>query len=171
MKKIVALLLLLTLAVSLVACGGEDGAPDGMKNVAEETAKFFLFVPEGWIEQREGAMSPAGDGANVTAVAYLMESYYTPESYWAEKCLPSYRATFSEITVDEALNGVDTVLGGVNAKKYVYNATLGEGSYRILQVIAVWDNMVYTLTYTATPECFDTHMADVDSICTNFTLK
>lgn len=170
MKRIVALLLLSVLAVSLVACS-KDETPDGMKNVAEETAKFYLYVPEAWIEQREGAMSPAGDGANVTAVSYLMETYYTPESYWTEKCLPAYQSTFSEIVVDEALSGADMTLGGVNAKKYVYNATVGGVSYRILQAIAVLDNMVYTLTYTARAEHFDTHMADVDSICANFTFK
>lgn len=169
MKRWIAVLLMLALAVGLVACAKEE-PHEGMKNVAEDTAKFYLYVPEGWIEQREGASSPSNDGANVTAVAYLMEAYYTPESYWAEKCLPNYKATFSEVVVDEALSG-DTTLGGINAKKYVYNATLGTTTYRILQVITVLDNMVYTLTYTATPDCFDTHMTDVDSICTHFTFK
>ena len=170
MKKLIAVLLLLTLCLVAVSCGKDATAPDGMKNVAEETAKFYLYVPEGWVDQRDGARSPAADGANVSAVAYLMDAYYTPETYWAEKCLPNYNLTFSSLVVDEALGGT-TTLGGRNAAKYVYNAVLGEKTYRILQVIAVVDNMVYTLTYTATPDCFDAHMTDVDSIVANFTLK
>ena len=169
MKRLIAVLLMLTLALGLAACK-KEGPHEGMKNVAEDTARFYLYVPESWIEQREGASSPRNDGANVTAVAYLMENYYTPETYWTEKCLPAYQATFSEVTVDAALSG-DTTLGGMPAKRYVYNATLGGASYRILQVITALDNIVYTLTYTATPDCFDTHITDVDSICAHFTFK
>ena len=59
MKRLIALLLLLVLAVSAVACGNEDGVPDGMKNAATENAKYYLYVPESWFEQNEGGVCGA----------------------------------------------------------------------------------------------------------------
>ena len=66
---------------------------------------------------------------------------------------------------------MESTLGGENARTYVFNASLGGNAYRFRQVIAVLDNMVYTLTYTAPVEHYDTYAAEVDSICANFVFR
>ena len=171
MKRILALLLLAVLCVGLVSCA-DDEVPKGMKNVATESAKFYLFVPDSWVSQSErgvsGATSPGGEKANVLVTQYLMEQLYTPQTYWENKCCPEREATFSSFEVTESK---DSTLGGVDAKTYVYTAVLGGNTYRFMEVFAVVDNMIYTLTYTATPEHFETYLADVDSICANFRFR
>ena len=173
-KSVLALLLLLLLCVGFAACG-KNGVPDGMKNVAVDSAKFYLYVPEGWVSQSgngiSGATTPGREGANVQVVTYLADrDYETPEKYWQEECVPVYGANFSEFTVDEALCG-DATLGGVNARNYVYTAVLGGETYRFRQVIALYHNMVYILTFTASPAVYDIYTADVDAICTNFVFR
>ena len=171
MKRILALLLLAVLCVGLVACA-DDGVPEGMKNVGLEGSKFYLFVPEAWVSQSErgvpGATSPGGENANVLVTQYLMEELFTPKTYWENKCVPEREATFSsfEVTAEE-----DATLGGKDAKKYVYTAVLGGNTYRFMEVLCVNGNMVYTLTYTATPEHFDTYLEDVANICANFRFR
>lgn len=171
MKKIIAIVLLVLLTVSIVSCKKSD-APDGMMDVAAKNAKFHLYVPETWYEQTETstAASPYRDGANVNATAYLAETLYTAESYWNELAKGEIEAAFKDLTVLDAECG-DTELGGIAAKRYVYDAKLGGVTYRYMQVIAVDGNMVYTLTYTATPDTYATHLEDVESIRANFTFK
>ena len=175
MKKLIAILLLLLLVISLVACGGDnDGVPEGMKDVAVENATFFLYVPELWLSQSQGgvsgALSPKGN-ANVIATTYLPDTYQTPESYWTEKCLTQYTAALTEFTVIEA-ECAQATLGGMNAQKYVFTHKMGDQLYKQMQLIAVDGGMIYTVQYTALAgEAYDEWKTDVDSICANFTLR
>lgn len=172
MKRIVCLLLLAALSLgTLCACGANE-APAGMKNAASEDAKFCLYVPDGWIEQRNlnAANSPNNDGANVNATVYLMEQPYTAETYWNEKARPEIESAFLSFTLLEEQCG-ETTLGGLDGRRYVYKATLGGFVYQLMQIIVVSGNMVYTLTYTAKEASFDTHLEDVESIRASFVLR
>ena len=177
MKRLIAILLLLLLAVSLVACGDDD-VTDGMKNVAPENAKFYFYVPETWLEQEGnicGALSPRGDAtdtfrANVIVTTYIADTYYSPKSYWEEKCKKDYEAVLSELVVVEG-DCKDTTMGGMNAYQMVFTHKIGADTYKQLQVIAVDNNMVYTLQYTAKLADYDTNLEDVESIRAKFTLR
>lgn len=173
MKRLIAILLLSVLALSLVACGGEDGVPDGMKNAATENAKFYLYVPESWFEQSEGgvcgALSPLGN-ANVIAATYLADTYYTPKSFWEEKCKKDFEAVLSELAVIEA-DCKETTMGGMNAYQVVFTHKMGNDTYKQLQVIAVDKNMVYTVQYTARIADYDSNLEDVEMIRANFQLR
>ena len=173
MKRLIAILLLSVLALSLVACGGEDGVPDGMKNAATENAKYYLYVPESWFEQTEGgvcgALSPLGN-ANVVVTTYLADTYYTPKSFWEEKCKKDFEAVLSELAVIEA-DCKETTMGGMNAYQVVFTHKMGNDTYKQLQVIAVDKNMVYTVQYTAKLADYDSNLEDVEMIRANFQLR
>ncbi len=178
MKRLIAILLLSVLAISLVACG-DDGVPEGMKNVATENAKFYFYVPETWLEQTEGgvcgALAPLGSAedtfrANVIVTTYLADTYYTPKSFWEEKCKKDYQAVLSELAVVEG-DCKDTTMGGMNAYQVVFTHKMGNDTYKQLQVIAVDQNMVYTLQYTAKLADYDANLTDVESIRANFQLR
>ncbi len=175
MKKLIAILLLLVLATSLIACGDKnDGTPEGMKNVAVENASFYLYVPEAWLSQSQGGVSGAvspRNNANVIATSYLPDTYLSVQSYWEEKCLNEYAAALTEFTVvtEECK---ETTLGGVNAYQYVFTHKMGDQIYKQMQVITVNGGMVYTVQYTAVAgEAYDEWLTDVQSICANFTLR
>ena len=172
-KTTVALLLALVALLSFVGCA-DDAVPDGMKNVAPDTAMFYLYVPESWISQSEsgiaGAVSPLAEGCNVNVTVYLLDEYIDIPKYFAERCMPEYEATFTNLVLDDTLC-VEGTLGGVDARTYVFSASLGGEDYRFRQVIAMLDNVVYTLTYTAPAEHYDTYTEDVDQICANFVFR
>ena len=175
MKKILILLLSLLMVLCAVACN-KDGAPDGMMNVAIESVQFNLYVPEDtWLSIASSGISGARvysneDFSNVTVTVYYPEETLSAEDYWNKKCLQNYSTYFTEFTLLEEQCG-DTTLGGLNAKRYVDEGKLGEEAYRYMQVITVRDTMIYTLTYTAKTDLYDSHAEDVESIRASFTFR
>ncbi len=172
MKRIFAICLLLGCLLTLASCN-TDATPDGMQNVALESAKYNLYVPESWIAESynvSGARAGIKENApNVLATVYYPEEQLTPQGYWEAKCLPEYSAVFANFTVTE--EGADTTLGGKDAKKYRFSYTFGETLYQCMQVITVYDYNVYVVTYTALSTEYDTYAADADSIVANFTFR
>ena len=59
-------------------------------------------------------------------------------------------------------------LGGREATVYEYTYRVGETVYRYKQVIAAYGSMIYSVTYTARPECFDAHLDEVNAILEAF---
>ena len=116
-----------------------------------------------------GALSPLGE-ANVIVTTYLADTYYTPKTFWEEKCQKDYAAVLSEFTVLES-TCKETTMGGMNAYQVVFTHKMGNDTYKQLQVIAVASNMVYTLQYTAKLADYDTNIEDVESIRANFALR
>lgn len=186
MKKtvvtILSVLLVAALACMAVACNNNDPTPDGMQNVttADSAAFYNLYVPLNWSSQASGGISGARvsdtDRSNVTVTMYFPDETQTPEGYWESQCLPSYNQVFTNVTVD-AENCKDVTLGGKNAKQYVFTYQLDGADYKVMQVIAVHNDIVYTLTFTAVAtaagataaQSYDNHLATVESIVSCFT--
>ena len=179
MKRILTLLLLAVMLLSLVSCT-EAGVPEGTFNVAIENAKFNLYVPEGtWLSTASSGISGARyysgtDFSNVTVTVYYPEDLAeiaTAADYWEKKCLQDYTANFKNFTVLED-KCKDTTLGGLDAKCYVYEVMLeGDTTYRFMQVMTVKDTLVYTFTYTAKIDLYDSHLTDVEAMVANFTFR
>lgn len=178
MKKLIAILLLLVLVTSLVACGDEDAnAPEGMKNVAVENAAFCLYVPELWLVQNQGgisgALSPKGN-ASVLATAYLpTDSYLDAKEYWTKKCCVDYAAELTEFTVIES-ECKEAMLGVKKAYQAVYTYKSAGLTYKQMQVIMLESGMIYTVEYTAlVGEAYNEWITsgDVSSIAANFMLR
>lgn len=176
MKRIVALLLLSLTLLTLVACK-KDNAPEGTVNVAIENAGFYLYVPETtWMSTASSGISGARvysgeDFSNVNVTVYYPEEVLSAADYWEKKCLQEYTAYYKEFKVLEDKCG-DTTLGGLDAKRYVFEGKLeGDVTYRFQQVMTVKDTMVYVFTYTAKAELYDSHLTDVEAMVTNFTFR
>ncbi|MBQ9801606.1 MAG: hypothetical protein IJW51_00860 [Clostridia bacterium] len=173
MKKLFAVLLLAACLLATTACANTDRTPDGMQNVALESANYYLYVPETWIPTSynvSGAKAHTADNApNVLATVYYPEEQLTPETYWQNKCLSEYSAVFANFTVIE--EGTDATLGGKDAKKYQFSYTFGDTLYQCMQVIAVYDFNVYVITYTAVSTEYATYAADADKAVAHFTFK
>ena len=65
-------------------------------------------------------------------------------------------------------SGAKLDLGGREATVYEYTYRVGETVYRYKQVIAAYGSMIYSVTYTARPECFDAHLDEVNAILEAF---
>jgi hypothetical protein len=62
-------------------------------------------------------------------------------------------------------------MDGMPAYRCVYDVTLGGAQYRQLQAIVKKGAMFYVVTYTASPEAFAAHIADVDKMIENFDIR
>ena len=179
--RLLSLLLVAVFACMAVACNGNDPTHEGMQKVTTpDNAEFYnLYVPQNWTSQASGGISGARvsdiDRSNVTVTLYFPDESQTAESYWQNHCLPSYNQVLGSVTTD-AENCKDTVLGGMDAKQYVFTYQLDGVTYKVLQVITVKNELVYTLTFTAVPTAdvtaeqrFEQHKETVESIISVFT--
>ena len=175
MKKILLAVLALLLLCSLVACSSDDSIPEGTQRVSVETAPFDLFVPSTWVPMTANGVSGAKmsptSKVNVTVLTYFPEQVMDAATYWEQKALPDYRnGALQNFTLIEEQCG-DALLGGKDAKKYVYTFTLGSATYEQMQIIAVKDDMVYIMTYNAPSTEFADHLEEIETIRSNFRYK
>ena len=146
MKKLLSLLLLLSLVLSLCACGGDDGAPDGFKLVSDrDSLGFALYIPEEWTSSSYGEIAAGYVSGLDTSSVSLVRVY--PES--GEDAHAYMHRTLGDIEFIE--DGAPVLLGNaVSAHSYVYDRPFGELGYRIWQIIATTaDGATYLFTYGA----------------------
>lgn len=92
----------------------------------------------------------------------------TVDEYWAYY-EGQFKATFSDLAY--SVEGENTTLAGMKAKKYVYTATVTGQTYEFMQVVALKTGTVYIFTYTSTEALFDSHLEDVNAILGYISLK
>ena len=175
MKKTLLRLTVLTLAVFLLSsCNRKDpyAPPSGMVAASDERASFCLFVPDGWVVDYStaaaGAYFSPADPSSVSVMAWDLEHTDTSLDDWWTTNESELSLVFRDVVVESSEN---TTVNGLYAKKYVYSASLGEFSYRIMQVACIQNTDVYLFTYTSTPENYESHLEDVDQILTHLTIK
>lgn len=170
MKKICLILVALTLAFTVVSCKKEEtGVPDGMFLVENEAAYYDLYLPEGWVVDRNDGMisahvSSTDVGSNISVTSIAVPSGYDNYREYIDKgMIEHYKSTFPDMQVLEEFT--ETTLGGKSALKTVFTATVGGTEYQFEQVVTTGERLdVFVFTYTSTPELFDTHKADVEKI-------
>lgn len=147
-------------------------APTGMKLASNNDVAYRFYVPESWVIDKALPTSSAyvseSDRTNVSVVTYLPEqSKMSAQEYW-ELCQNHLSAALSDFTLQAE---EETTLGDRPANTYTYTARMNGKTYRFSQTIASWRGMVYTVTYTATEENFDTHREEYLSILSHFTFR
>ncbi len=180
LKKIFLCLCLLSLCLSLCACGGSSGVPSGFKEASALGDGFLLYVPEDYIVSRN--IIPDGDKTTtlVRATVSISEktniavvsvaSTDTPEAYYAE--------TFSEIPLAykpiEKEKETVTFDGGT-ALRVIYEYAIDKEIFRVKQYFASRDDRMLTFTYTGTlaenaagVESYLYHEKTIDTIFSHF---
>ncbi len=147
-------------------------APEGMKLASNDDVAYRFYVPADWTVTRDEQIFSAyveSDRANVSVVPYSPETDGMSVAEFYTMCAEMMGSAAGEGF--EELSHEETTLGGRNATAYRYNFTVGGTQYSYLQVIAVYRSMVYSVTYTARPEHFDSHMEDVEAILDAFAFR
>lgn len=170
MKKV--LILVLTLLM-LVSCGKQaEEIPDNMQLASREDVAYCLYVPKTWNVNTDSGVSSAyyssQDSANVSVMSYMPEGEsMSIDDYW-KLTEESYQASFDAYTPESTET---TLLGGRKAGKYTFTLTVGGQEVRMMQIIAAYNQMFYIFTYTASPENFEQHLEEVQTIADNFTFR
>lgn len=150
-------------------------APEGMKLISTDEVAFRFFVPTAWETDPESAAflswvtESDGSRSNVSMLTYMPDDEgYSVDDYWAQ-CVVKYENTlpsFELLSVDgEGEPGGEAgKIGDRDAKLYTYTYTLGGNRYKVRQAVCVYATSVYTITYTALEEHFDSHIDEVDAM-------
>ncbi len=181
MKKIISALLIAALALSmlvLASCTKETmgGHPVGKLEFTNNAVDYKFYYPDTWQTQMNNGMAclyvSANDPSNVSVTKFGLGSQFTSldDYITAEQTgfKSQWNAVFGETDFGEA---TDIKLGGVDAKQFVYEVKIGEVNYKYMQVFALRQDSVYTLTYAARAELYDTHIANVNEIIESFAFK
>ncbi len=180
MKKILLrTLLLLTAAVlclSAVSCQNKVDVPDGMQLCSEDHLEYYFFVPTSWVDNTVSGSTSAFVTSNGKHVVSVLVTSYVPEEaldiagYW-DICEEEYVKVFDNFVLISPAEGTETTVSDMNATEFVYTADLAGESYKYNQTIFVHNGRFYTITYTATPDSYDTYLSDLAAMKANFTFR
>lgn len=175
MRKIALVIsLLITVSVIFTACSGNsqntDGIPEGMKLFSGENVDYTAYVPETWVVDMStgtlGAYVSSVDNSNISIAGYVLdEAATTLDQYW-KNYEEDYKKTFSDMEYTEDTK--DITVDSLPAKQYTYTATVTGIQYKFRQVVCINSGKVYILTYTSTPDLFDSHTDDINDIISTF---
>jgi hypothetical protein len=150
-------------------------APDGMKLVSTDAVAYRFYVPVSWETDMENSanlvyMTEAdGSKSNVTMIGYMPEDDgFSIDDYW-DMCVKQYEDALPDFTVlsaaeDGDAGGESGKIGDRVAKLYTYTYTMGGYTYKVRQAVCTYSTMVYTMTYTALEQNFDSHLEDVNAM-------
>lgn len=145
--------------------------PEGMKIASPDGIEYVFYVPKTWVTDTSDKLSdayfPESERSNVTATAFAPDGSMTVEQYF-DACEEIYERDISGYEfISEAARTVD----GKEATSFTYKAVYGEAAYRIMQTVVYYNDMFYSITYTALDGVFDSHMDDVEKMLDSFNFR
>ncbi len=181
-KRIFALVLtLIIIAGALVSCSkNEPNVPEGCVEISSEGIGYHFYMVDTWqIGEQNGmtsAMVSEFDTSNVSMMGFDAGEATSAETYWSQFS-EEFTTVFGEMAYEE--EGTDTTLGGMDAKKYIYTASIAGKEYKFMQIVCYLQNAgmftsqpeVYVFTYTALPDKYDEHIEDVIYMADNIVFE
>ncbi|MBE6667695.1 MAG: hypothetical protein E7607_05255 [Ruminococcaceae bacterium] len=173
LKKIIACLLILSLAVCAVSCGKKNDessdAPEGMKSATVDGEPFELFVPMSWLGNTLSGISsatyPYTQGISVSA-RYI--STADDLDTYLRKFHDDLEGQKGYMPIEK---NADTLLGNEPAKRSTYSYVKGEESLRITYISVKRGDDIISLSFFCPASEYDNRTEDFEKIRTNFRFK
>ena len=159
-------------AALFAGCAKKTGteAPDGMKLASDpDVAGYSLFVPEDWDVDMQTkstrAYCPGSDKSFIMVMTGdLVHADSTVDDWW-EEGLSELEALYADFTL---VSRGKTVLGGVEADKFVYTGTFDGTAFKYTQTAAIKSGAIYIVTYGAEADKWEAHSGEADSMLAAF---
>lgn len=152
----------------------DENTPEGMKIASDDDVQYICYVPSSWVTDLSDKMTYAyvdkSGKPNVTVTSFSPDRDMTAEKYFVEICEPEYK---KNILGYERLGEepVSKSIAERDALSYEYKAVYGESEYRIMQTVFIYNDLAYSITYTARVEDYDEHLTDVEKIMSAFKFR
>ena len=149
-------------------------APEGMMLASSDDVAYRFYVPNTWVLDTALPTSSAyvsetdRSNVNVTVLMPPEDHFKEVDDYWTV-CLEELKQSMT--MVGEVKATAVVIDGHEDSKIYEYTAEVNGHTYRFAQAITSYRGMIYTITYTATEENFDTHYADFERILDAFEFR
>ena len=159
-----------------------EGAPAGMQQISrDDIHEFRFYAPLSWVADMQtgyvSAYVSAEDRTNVSLVAHYppsgvadVDAYFATMEDERKSLLSDYTLLSGGKNEDGTYKDPVAVAGGKGAR-YVYEGTNGGVTYRVMQVFFVRSAYIYTFTYTATAELYETHLAEAEAVLAAITFE
>lgn len=148
-------------------------APAGMQLASNDDVAYRFYVPKSWILDKNLPTSSAyvseSDRSNVNVTVYMPEEDHieSVDDYFAT-CLEQLK---KGMEIVGEVTGTEVTLDGRPGKTYEYTGVVSGKTYRFAQTVTSYRGMIYTITYTATEENYDTHRATYLDILAAFDFR
>ena len=144
--------------------------PEGMK-LASGDLQYRFYVPNAWIANVSDGFSsayyPESGKPNVSVTTYSPSEEMNVETYF-ELCEEEYKKTLSDY---ERLDSSECTVHDEEAICYTYKAVYGGVELKLMQVVFVYNDLFYSITYTAHADRFDAHIDDVEQMLGEFRFR
>ena len=153
--------------------------PEGMKKASFKDCEYAFYVPMSWncnmSDKMTEAYYPESGKPNVTVTSFSPDEQVTPEQYF-DICEQTYQ---KDIPGYEKISEQPREVAGCKAVSYTYKAVygsegrevFGQTEYRIMQTVFVYNDLIYSVTYTALADSFDAHLDDVAKMLDAFRFR
>ena len=150
----------------------DKNTPEGMKIASHDKIEYRFYVPLSWICDSESGISeayyPESEKTNVTVSAYSPDSPVSAPEY-VSLCEEEYKTAILGYELLEKADGFK--VANRDALSITFSANYDGVDYKIRQVVFEYNQMIYSITYTATESCFELHTDDLDKMISEFTFR
>lgn len=171
MKKSLTLCIVFAALTMLSSCSSTPKAKDGMQSVTNQSADFRFECPNEWKVTKNDTLvaiqSPA-DSTNLTVTKFKTMKQGMAVNEYFENYRKEFEAAFGKMNI---IGDKETKLGGIPARRITYTNEFGGNKYKCDMIIGIRYDEAYTITFTATPEVYDTHAAVVKQVIDSFHFK
>ena len=180
MKKILSIILLITLTLGLVSCGNKKGdVPEGMQLVrGGNDVGYYMYAPEEWTVSNLGNVSMAYasnvDNSSVTYTETEPPKMSVAE-YFKQSC-ESYTPDM-KFQLISSEDGVPTVFGNADkATKFEFDFEYAGHKFRSMQILTEYQGRFGIFTFTSFRENmsssdaiqYDYYKEKIDKVTTEF---
>lgn len=171
MKKITALLLVVITVFGLCACTSES-MKDAKDNTVyrEDVVDFNLYIPESWILDCTSFVVSAHAGEQDNSTVMMTQTDLPGGTYTVSSIFEDTRENMAQLyTLKDDSPKTETKVAGEDAEIYYYTLTdkVTGKALRYLQCLFIRDFVLYTFTYYATPENYEKHLTEVQTMLDN----
>ncbi len=153
----------------------DKDTPEGLKRISPDGAQYRFYAPTSWVTNMSDKMTeayyPESGRPNISVTAFSPDdSEITPEKYF-ELCQDSYKKDIPGYSIDEEAEPERRELAGRSAVVYSFSANYGGTEYKFMQALLKYNDLIYSITYTAPADSFDAHIDDVELMLTSFKFR
>ena len=147
--------------------------PEGMKKASDDDVQYACYVPKTWVTDLNDKLTyayyPESGKPNVTVTCFSPSNdNITPEQYFMD-CETKYMENLAGYKrVDEP---VSRTVAERDAMSYQYVVAFGDSEYKVMQTVLIYNNLAYSITYTARADAYEAHLDDVEIILNNFRFR
>lgn len=146
--------------------------PEGMKKASDDGVQYACYVPKSWVTDLSDKLTyayyPESGKPNITVTCYSPSVAITAEQYFTE-CETEYKKNIAGYELLGAPS--NRVVAGRDALSYQYKAVYGGSEYKVMQTVLIYNDLAYSITYTARADAYDAHLSDVEIILNNFRFR